>query len=443
MNPGGLNEAEIGPYFNSTAARFGANSTAFRDSVYRRLSQWGFNALGAWCSPLFFTEMYPFSVDIEATYSAPDAARLAPLSGMPDPFSPEWEVYADARARNVCTPLADMTSLVGYYTDNELGFVSIDDPEGPTPVSESPLPESKYAHRTILQTCLSLGTNSSAFNVSWGFVLGRHGGTLAQLSSDWAISPPLQSPTDVNTRLTAQGLVLANQQFHADAIAFDEYYAGTYFNKTAAYIAKYDPNHLVMGSKFAPIPGSGVIKAFEASPHAVLSQDNYRYNLSSRIAYLQRLAPSKPIIIAEFAWEGSGCPYNEPAGVPLGCCWQYSPTGDPSVGGFPCPVPNEPPAANFSNLERASCNGVYSLASGAAMPSFAGYAKYRWVDHPAKSPDAMRALGMVDIWDQPKAPQVAYMAAINGKLEAIHDAGEVPAPSPPGAPAWLQYCPVN
>jgi len=57
-----------------------------------RLTCWGFNALGAWLTPQFWTDVpkaLPFTMDVEQSRLATPDAVLGPwASGMPDVFSP-------------------------------------------------------------------------------------------------------------------------------------------------------------------------------------------------------------------------------------------------------------------------------------------------------------------------------------------------------------------
>ena len=76
-----------------------------------RLTHWGFNALGAWSTPQFWTDApgaLPFTVDVELSRLAPPDALLGPwASSMPDVFSTAWQAYASAQADAVCTPLRE------------------------------------------------------------------------------------------------------------------------------------------------------------------------------------------------------------------------------------------------------------------------------------------------------------------------------------------------
>lgn len=441
VNRGGLAEGAIGPYFNSTLARYGNSSDLFKSAVTSRLIHWNFNSLGAWCTPEFWSDSdssLPFTIDVELSKSAPTSTLLSPYSTMPDVFSRDWHAYAAARAVNVCSGVVDNSNLVGYFTDNELPWPHLNDSERSVQPTSTPLPFSEHGP-SILQVALSTPPTAAAFNASWTWTLARYGGSLQALSEAWQLPTALKSLTDVAALYSNASLTLASAQYQVDDLNFMELYAAMYWNVSASVIAAVDGNHLIMGAKFGSVTSPAVYAGMRGSGHSVVSADNYRYNMSDRAR--DWATTGLPVLIAEYSWEGSGCPV--PGSDELQCCEAGA---DPSVGGMPCPIPGgEPVNGNFSNLFRMYCNGAYAALDTFTVPDVVGWTWYRWVDE-GDSPSQFQALGLVDLWDNVKPVAISYIAAINAAAEQTHATGVIPLPklnsSGGSLPSWLQRCPI-
>ena len=460
VNRGGRAEGAIGPYYNATLGRYGADNETFRTAVTARLRHWGFNSLGAWSTPEFWSDAsdaIPYTVDLEASRLAPASVLIN--GDMPDVYDPAWLGYVDARARAVTAATRTAPyNLVGYFADNELGWPSLCTAFNCPPPSDAPLAPSA-ARPGLLQQCLSLPPNRSAYAAAWAWLLPRHGGSLAALSSAWALPQALSTESDV-ARLYANRTI-NSAVARADDAAWlgPDGYGGAYFQATAAALRTYDSAHLIMGCKFGG-PVTDSVYVANARFHDVVSVDNYRYNMAERMrAISAATGGAAPILVAEYSWIGSGCPI-APGSDELGCC---APGADPAVGGFPCPVPGETPTANLTNLDRMYCNGAYALAEAARIRDVAGWTWYRWVDEGPASP--FTQLGLVDIDDKVKATAVATIAAINADVEMLHAAGPLTAahtaaaprgaaggtgkdaqlslepPTGAASPAWLAMCP--
>lgn len=460
VNRGGLMEGRIGPYYNSTVARYGTSNETFRMAVSSRLAHWNFNSLGAWATSEFWVEpaapnALPFTIDVEATYGAP-LTTLVNGSNMPDVFDPAWLAYLDSRAAALCAPHAQSQGLLGYFTDNELNWPHFTDVEKSLPPTAAPVNFTVHGPG-LLQLSLSQDPAKPIGVAAWSWVLGRYNGSLSSLSTAWQLPQALQSQGDMAALYTSQMLTIASAQLQADDADWQSVYASGYFERTADAIKKYDGNHLILGVKYGG-PASNEVYTANAKYHDVVSLDNYRYNMSARVqAVAAATNHAAPILVAEFSWIGSGCPVQpaDPSGITeLECC---EPDADPSVGGFPCPVPGETPATNMTNMDRMYCNGGFALASTFAVPEVVGWTWYRWVDEGSlgQVPSPFSELGLVDLWDRVKADAAVYLAPLNAAAEAIHAAGD-PAVAFPhlhkaGASthsanadpaAWMTHCPV-
>jgi hypothetical protein len=154
-------------------------------------------------------------VDIEATFAAPAAMRIAG-SSMPDVFDPAWLAYVDARAAAATAATATAPrNLVGYFTDNELSWPTLCSAFRCPPATAQPKAKADQG-LGLLQQCLSLDAARPAAGAAWAFALARHGGSLAALSLAWQLPTPLASRADLSTLYTLQNLNIRNNCFTLD-----------------------------------------------------------------------------------------------------------------------------------------------------------------------------------------------------------------------------------
>ena len=69
----------------------------------------------------------PFTEIMEFFKEAPFLPQAGNKRGLPDIFDPKWVVAIDKNARALCSPLRYSKDLIGYFTDNEIGFGKADD----------------------------------------------------------------------------------------------------------------------------------------------------------------------------------------------------------------------------------------------------------------------------------------------------------------------------
>jgi len=86
---------------------------AWRMKVGSQLREWGFNTLGGWsdCSPDLGL---PLAVDLEL-------GRNSRFHWF-DPFDPQTEKRALEKAKELTAPYRDLPQLIGYFSDNEVGW---------------------------------------------------------------------------------------------------------------------------------------------------------------------------------------------------------------------------------------------------------------------------------------------------------------------------------
>ncbi len=175
---------------------------AWADETAERLRSWGFNMLASHCETSLFPGFphadtlnlnNPFAKSKDLEWRIAENTD-APSTGFPNVFHPEYEKAVFAAAAKRCTPLKDDPSLVGWFIDNELAW--------------------------------------------WG----RGSDPATGLFDLVAKLPPEHSARKALEGFLAEG---------GDAVGFLRLIAERYFSINCAAIRAADPNHAVLGCRFA------------------------------------------------------------------------------------------------------------------------------------------------------------------------------------------------
>ena len=184
----------------------------------KRLSDWGFSLLGAGCDPSLRGNgrAYTVYLDISRELTSGEAIRAIrpnphnnPCEGFPDVFDPAWEETCRRVAQERCAPIQADPNLFGYFIDNELAW--------------------------------------------WGHAKGFDSASglfdcVAKLPPDRAARRALDA------FLAERGRTGAPRP--EDKVEFLRIAAIRYFSVATAAIRAADPNHLVLGCRFAGLNGA-------------------------------------------------------------------------------------------------------------------------------------------------------------------------------------------
>ena len=217
------------PYHRNVAARYGSES-AWASSSVERLKRWGFNALGSRSSYHARYQGLPHPENLRMGAAFARRANIVPptrWTGFPDVFSPEFEAFCDEFARERCTPHADDPWLLGWFIDNELewhhwttrGLLY----SAMNKISGHP------AKVGLVQLLRRRHPDAASFNAAWGTSLDD----LSQLAQLPSVRPA------------------ATKAAEEDEAAFKRLVAERYFSVTTGAIRRHDPNHLILGFRFA------------------------------------------------------------------------------------------------------------------------------------------------------------------------------------------------
>ncbi len=192
------------------------NKADWEEDTLARLKKWGFNLLGAGCDPalkhrglvhtvfLSIGDGLCWNPERPDLYICPNEHR--PCSAFPNVFHPQFAAWADWKARELCAPNRDDPWLFGYFIDNELAW--------------------------------------------WG-----RGASATGLFNAVSKLPEDHSAKIAQKKFLAERGV-AGAPSDSDKLAFLKLAADIYFRVSSEAIRRHDPNHIVMGARFAGIWGA-------------------------------------------------------------------------------------------------------------------------------------------------------------------------------------------
>jgi agarase len=384
------------PYAQACLRKYGSRER-WREAAAQRLLTWGFNTLGGWSeeeiagaglSPLAITPV----IDLGAAFiSSRKSGTHAWLHGaVPDVFHTDFEVFARNRAIEACAARCNEPGVLGWFSDNELRWGP--DWRGPDELLTIFLNEpagSAGRDRAIGLLHERYG-DFDGFNTVWK--------TAARSWDELAVAAPIEAPFDLRrqsmpNRGRAEG---AEAAFDADCEAFAGALAERYFATTVNAIRLADPNHLVLGCRFALVPRLSVIAA--AGRHLdVVSFNCYEPDPVRAIAAYE--PARKPCLIGEFSFRGED-------------------SGLPNTQGAGPRVPTQTARARaFKHYVRAALE----------RSELVGYHWFEHADQPAEGRfDGENSnFGVVTIDDEVYGELARAMAVMNVRAEEIHSSARV------------------
>ena len=213
-----------------------------KDTV-KQLREWGFNSLGSTCDEQLTTYglvSRPLLRMTEAFAKRSEEHNIAPYLGkastiFPNVFHPDFAKHCDSFARRTCAQYKDNPWFLGYYIDNELAWWGRNKnlPVGlfDLTMQKNSTHSAKIALRNFMEK--EFNSNIAGFNACWGTQFNNFDDIL-QLKS-------LVHKTDKHVKIKEKFLKLI---------------AENYFKITTEAIRKYDPNHLILGCRFAGTYGA-------------------------------------------------------------------------------------------------------------------------------------------------------------------------------------------
>lgn len=277
------------PYQRAVQDKYGSQD-AWAKAAVERLRGWGFNTLGSWSSPSTFDQNMPYTVNLNlATRAGADWLKGA----VGDFFSRDFEQKMEAACAQLGGPRAKDPWLLGYFTDNELRWGA--DWRGKQSLLEEYLrfPAEAAGRKAALEFLKQRYSDIAALNQAWGTSVSR-----------WE---------DLVGREQTSG-----EAVRKDQAAWQEVVAQRYFATCKNAIRKADPNHLILGCRFAGLAPDPVLRGVRDSVD-VVSFNNY--GQTAPVETLQNIyrVTGRPIMLTEFSFKAmdSGLPNTKGAARPV------------------------------------------------------------------------------------------------------------------------------
>ena len=221
------------PYHENMKKRHGSEQ-AWAQETLQRLKSWNFNILAANHSSYLRHHGLAYIDNIlgmgQGFAAIDDLVKQVHWTGFPNVFSPRWQQWCDWIAYQRCAPLRDDPWLIGYFLDNELEWFGKDyKPWGLAieALKRAAGHDSRVALAQLLRD--RYRGDVQAFNRAWD----------ARIRDFDDIAHGEQPPA-IRTKAAEE-----------DGIAFTRLAAELYFRTCAEAIRKHDPNHLILGCRFA------------------------------------------------------------------------------------------------------------------------------------------------------------------------------------------------
>lgn len=216
--------------YHRNCQRLYGTEIQWAENTITRLTSWGFNSLGVSSSSSTRYRGLPYvtMVNFGTGFSAIDPITpKTTWTGFPNVFSPKFPGFCDKMARLLCEPSKNDPWLIGYFLDNELEWF----PNTSSGIFSDTfkLPAGNSAKQALIDFFKRRYTDVAGFNQAWNLKI-----------------------THFDDLLTIQQAPVADtENAKADERDFIRLVAEKYFAVTTAAIRKVDPNHLILGCRFA------------------------------------------------------------------------------------------------------------------------------------------------------------------------------------------------
>ncbi len=359
------------PYRRHVEAKYGSEEK-WAEAVAQRLQRWGFNTIGAWSSPSLFRHM-PYTVILNM------GARAGAdwLKGtFPDVFDPKFRETLDRIAARECAPRKNDPLLVGYFTDNELRWG----------------PDWRSRQHLLDDYLLRLPPEAPGKRAVLEFFRKRYG-TIDAFNKAWEVAVPNWDALTKLTELPPAPNEAVEKQRLTDRLEFLRLIAREYFRHCHNAIRAADPNHLILGVRFA---GYALRPVVEAMGEFVDVVSFNWYGFEPPVKMLEELhrITGKPVMITEFSFKAMD-------------------SGLPNTRGAGQPVPTQKDRAD--HFERF----VTALMR---LPYCVGYHWFQHNDQPAQGRfDGENSnYGLVKENDEPWELLTQRMTEVNARVEQVH-----------------------
>lgn len=352
------------------AFRYYPDAESWATAALRRLREWNFNTLGGWCDVDALrksrSELLPYTLVLW-----PGQALDVPWG---DLFGDEAAKRVDEEVRGQVEPHRDDSRLLGYFTDNELGWWD----------------------ETLVVYHLRQ-PDSATRRVLVDLFRRHYKDDFERLQRDWDTGEvrgfaDLDLPARLRLRPGGGG--------HAVVDGFAFLLAQRYYRLVHDAIRRYDRDHLILGDRYQSWYSPAIARA--AGPYVDVVSTNYKADwLDGSVArhYFETLyrLTRKPILVSEYYFAA-----------------RQNRSGNKNSGeGFPTVE---------TQADRALAFGA-SLSAFARAPYVVGAHWFQYYDEPPHGrPEDMEDfnMGLVDIEDRPYAELTSAAARLQAEVPSLH-----------------------
>lgn len=381
------------PYNRNCEAKYGSPEP-WAELATSRLKSWNFNLLGA--GSCVETHNRGLAYTNFASLGSGFATReyiAKPINwtGFPDVFSPRFEAWSRLQARQIAAATVNDPWLFGTFIDNELEWFG---KSGKLVDDVFLLPAEQPAKQALVAYLTERYGSIEALN--------------AALGTGYA---------DMAALAATDAAPASSDELEAVRSAFLARIAERYFSVTCSALKAADPNHMILGCRFAGVAPKEVLAA------AGRWVDIFTINTYPRVDMEDRRVVGTPEMLATI---------HEATGRPLMITeWSFPAldAGLPSKNGAGMRVDTQE--------QKALCYDIFATTI-AKLPFMVGYDYFMWVDEPALGisdtfPEDSN-YGLVDVNDDPWEVLVTRATEVNAQVPGLHaesplDLGWIQAPS--------------
>ncbi|WP_213880015.1 beta-galactosidase [Pseudomonas sp. dw_358] len=262
----------------------GLDSKRWERHSLDRLQGWGFNTVGNWSDPGLENHArvpYTLPLSIVGDYAS-ISTGMDWWGRLPDPFDPRFAMAAERAVAIATRDHRDDPWLIGYFADNELAWTGAgNDPKARYALAYGTLrlTTDVPAKRAFLKQLRDKYRNQQGLSQAWGIDLPAW-----ELMEDPGFEPPLPNPE--------------HPQIEEDFKHFQRTFADAYFKIIADSLKWHDPNHLLLGGRFAASTPEAVASCAQYCD--VLSFNFYTPKPQDGYDFAALKALDKPVMITEF-----------------------------------------------------------------------------------------------------------------------------------------------
>jgi hypothetical protein len=378
-------------YYNPVKNQYGGNFKAWAKGVFIRLKRWHFNTLGCWSDEGLTNQKFPYTPMLYlARGNKWDDVLLSV-------FTPDFEARVKENARQA-VKLKDDPTLIGYFLDNELPWWG-------------DFGWHSDGQKTLLEKYALLGVEDGNKEALRKFFEDRYVGNIETFDDAWGLD--LKSFDELEGPVT---LTVKTKKQKAEANAWAGVVAERYFSVTTKVLREADPNHLILGVRFAGETPWEVVEACGRYCD-VVSVNLYEKSGDIDQALLDNFyaEAQKPILITEYSFSAA-----------------ENQSADLNTHGADVAVPTQKDRVEYFNRYAHEALG---------LPYIVGLHWYEWADEsPEGRFDGENCdYGLVDIHDHAYILLTQAQAKMNLIAASIHKKSDTPLPQGFQEPKGVDY----